>query len=81
MDTLQDILFTPLVWVAGNVLDDVAICERDLVRDAVLSWLDLEILVVTPTNLNLSRFFYRLHSIVPLLFHIVFQTPPYTGDD
>lgn len=81
MDTFQDVLLSPLVWVASDVLDDVAVGERNPVRNAVLSWLYLEILVVIPTNLNLSRFSYRLHSLVPLLFHIVFQTPPYTGDD
>ena len=81
MQRLEYVLLLVLVRVSADVLDDVAISERDSVCDAVLSRLNLQVLVVTPTNLNLSRFFYRLHSITPLLFHIVFQTMLYTGDD
>ncbi len=81
MQRLEYVLLLVLVRVSADVLDYVAIGERDSVRDAVLSRLNLQILVVIPTNLNLSRLGYRLHSITPLRFHTVFQTMLYTGDD
>jgi hypothetical protein len=38
---LEYVLLLVLVRVSADVLDDVAICERDSVRDAVLSRLNL----------------------------------------
>lgn len=58
---ILDAIFIP---PAGNILNDRTFCERNVIRMDVFNRLNLELLVVIASNLNIKR---RTHSISPWL--------------